>query len=278
VGHASCLPRISGRQDTCPTMLMTHFSCVRPIHLARYKVKPYQQIPIQDCGEPLLPIPLEQFAIEQPHAYEKLGAPYGDRSPYFLRQSVLERLLTAQDDLQTLKPGWRIQIFDAYRPVAVQQFMVDYTFAELVRSRHLTLETLTPGELDALWQEVYLFWAVPSPNPQTPPPHSTGAAIDVTLVDELGQPVDMGSAIDEISPRSYPEHFAPFADSTALAFDPLSATFHERRLLLNRVMTAADFQQHPNEWWHFSWGDQMWVWLCQKRKIDARGTACYGRI
>ncbi len=241
-------------------------------------MKPYQQIPIQDCGEPLLPIPLEQFAVEHPHPYEKLGAPYGDRSPYFLRQSVLERLLTAQDDLQTLKPGWRIQIFDAYRPVAVQQFMVDYTFAELVRSRHLTLEVLTPGEQNALWQEVYQFWAVPSPTPQTPPPHSTGAAIDVTLFDELGQPVDMGSAIDEISPRSYPEYFASVADPTVLEFDPVSATFHERRLLLNRVMAAAGFQQHPNEWWHFSWGDQMWVWLCRERGLDTRGTACYGRI
>lgn len=241
-------------------------------------MKPYQQIPIQDCGEPLLPIPLEQFSVEQPHPYEKLGAPYGDRSPYFLRQSVLERLLTAQQHLQTLKPGWRIQIFDAYRPVAVQQFMVDDTFAELVRSRHLSLEALTAGELNALWQEVYQFWAVPSLDPQTPPPHSTGAAIDVTLVDESGQPVEMGSAIDEISPRSYPEYFAPFADSTAADFDPVQAIFHEHRLLLNQVMIATGFQQHPNEWWHFSWGDQMWVWLCRERGLDAEATARYGRM
>ena len=40
-------------------------------------MKPYQKIPILECGEPLVPIPLEQFAIESPHPYEKLGASYG---------------------------------------------------------------------------------------------------------------------------------------------------------------------------------------------------------
>ena len=50
--------------------------------------KPYQRIPIQDCGEPLVPIPLEQFAIVTPHPYAALGAPYGERSPYYVRAGV----------------------------------------------------------------------------------------------------------------------------------------------------------------------------------------------
>jgi D-alanyl-D-alanine dipeptidase len=24
-------------------------------------------------------------------------------------------------------------------------------------------------------------------------------------------------------------------------------------------MAAGGFAQHPNEWWHFSWGDQLWA-------------------
>ena len=32
--------------------------------------------------------------------------------------------------------------------------------------------------------------------------------MDLTLVDESGQEIDMGSPIDEISERSYPDHFA----------------------------------------------------------------------
>ena len=26
-------------------------------------------------------------------------------------------------------------------------------------------------------------------------------------------------------------------------------------------MEQAGFVQHPNEWWHFSYGDQLWSWL-----------------
>jgi D-alanyl-D-alanine dipeptidase len=98
-------------------------------------MKPYQTIPILECGEPLVPIPLEQFAVEAPHPYEKLGAPYTEASPYYLRQSVLRALITAQSQLQQQYRGWRIQIFDAYRPVAVQQFMVDHTFSEVVQAQ-----------------------------------------------------------------------------------------------------------------------------------------------
>ncbi len=59
-------------------------------------MKPYQKIPILECGEPLVPIPLEQFAVESPHPYQKVGATYGEASPYLLRQSVLTALVTAQ--------------------------------------------------------------------------------------------------------------------------------------------------------------------------------------
>src|SRR3712207_9053825 len=106
-------------------------------------MKPYQKITILECGEPLVPIPLEEFAVESPHPYEKLGAPYGEASPYYLRKSVLTALVAAQTELQQRYPGWRIQIFDAYRPVDVQQFMVDYTFAEVIRTRNLNSADLS---------------------------------------------------------------------------------------------------------------------------------------
>lgn len=132
-------------------------------------MKPYQQVPIQDCNEPLVFIPSQDFVLETPHPYEKLGAPYGDRSPYVLRQGVLERLIAAQQHLEVLRPGWRILVFDAYRPVAVQQFMVDYTFMELVRSHNRIPAELTEPERQNFWQQVYQFWAVPNLDPHTPP-------------------------------------------------------------------------------------------------------------
>ncbi len=233
-------------------------------------MRPYYHVPIHECGELLIPIPLEMFAIESPHPYEKLGAPYGEHSPYFLRQSVVDCLLTAQNYLQLLRPDWRIQIFDAYRPVAVQQFMVDYTFAEVVRERGLVEAELSASQRQEIWEEVYKIWAEPSLDEKTPPPHSTGAAVDVTLVDDIGEIVNMGSLIDELSERSLPDYYANSDQKDA-------QLYHANRLLLQDVMEKAGFKRNPREWWHFSLGDQMWAWLHNQANSDHNFVARYGR-
>ncbi|MCC5641414.1 D-alanyl-D-alanine dipeptidase [Nostoc sp. CHAB 5824] len=234
-------------------------------------MRPYHQIPIFECGEPLMEIPLELFAVESPHPYEKLGAPYGDRSPYYLRQSVIEKLIQAQNYLQLLHPNWRIQIFDAYRPIAVQQFMVDYSFAQAMQDRGLTNVELSPNQRQEIWEAVYEIWAVPSLDEKTPPPHSTGAAVDVTLVDDTGQIVNMGSPIDEMSQRSHPDYYAN-------SDYPESQQYHAHRQLLQDVMLKAGFQRNPREWWHFSIGDQMWAWLNNQSNPANPLTARYGRL
>lgn len=239
-------------------------------------MKPYQKIKIQECHEPLIPIPLELFATESPHPYQKLGAPYHlcqANSPYYLRQKVLDNLITAQTKLQQDYPGWRILIFDAYRPIAVQQFMVDYTFAETLKAEGLTLDSpaLTAAKREEILELVYQFWAVPSLDPATPPPHSTGAAVDVTLVDASGKTVDMGSPIDELSARSYPNYFC---DRT----DTLAQEYHQHRQLLAKVMLSVGFRQHLHEWWHFCLGDQMWAWLISQENSGSEVVARYGRV
>ncbi|WP_017651516.1 M15 family metallopeptidase [Fortiea contorta] len=234
-------------------------------------MKPYQQIKIVECGEQLGEIPLELFAVESPHPYEKLGAPYGEISPYYLRQSVIKRLIAAQNYLQLLRRNWRIQIFDAYRPVAVQQFMVDYSFATEIKQRGLTIAELSPNQLREIWEAVYQIWAVPSLDLQTPPPHSTGAAVDITLVDNTGEIVNMGSPIDELSERSHPDYYANNSH-------PQAEYYHSHRQLLRDVMIQAGFQRNPKEWWHFSYGDQMWAWLNNQADSTNCFTACYGRL
>jgi zinc D-Ala-D-Ala dipeptidase len=234
-------------------------------------MRPYYQIPIFECGEPLIGIPLELFAVESPHPYEKLGAIYGEHSPYYLRQSVIENLIQAQNYLDVLHPNWRIQIFDAYRPIAVQQFMVDYSFAQAVQDRGLTEVELSPNQRQEIWEAVYEIWAVPSWDEKTPPPHSTGAAVDVTLVDDAAQIVNMGSPIDEMSERSHPDYYAN-------SDDPEAQQYHVYRQLLRDVMLKAGFQRNPREWWHFSIGDQMWAWLNNQSNLANPVIARYGRL
>ena len=234
-------------------------------------MRPYHKIPIVESNEPLVEIPLEKFAVESPHPYMKLGAPYGEYSPYYLRESVVERLISAQNNLSQFLPGWRIQIFDAYRPVAVQEFMVNYSFKQALQERRLKETEISSTQSQKVWQEVYKIWAKPSLDKNTPPPHSTGGAVDVTLIDEYGKIINMGSPIDELSDRSLPNYYA-------LDDNSQSGYYHERRELLHSVMEKAGFCRNPREWWHFSFGDQMWAWLNNQANSGKNFIACYGRI
>lgn len=212
--------------------------------------RPWIQLPIHDCCEPLLTLPpvLRRWS---PHPYAALGAPYPAGSdPFQLRWSVLQRLLRAQRLLQERDPELELIVFDAYRPLQVQQFMVEHS---------LSLPGATP-------EAVAEIWAPPNPDPAAPPPHSTGAAVDLTLATRQGGLLEMGGAIDALGPVSLPDHFADA--------DPGSSEglWHRRRGWLAAAMGRAGFVRHPGEWWHFSWGDQLWAW--QTGQLEAR----YGRL
>jgi zinc D-Ala-D-Ala dipeptidase len=243
--------------------------------------KPYSNIPIVESGDLLVPIPAEAFVCADPHPYAALGAPYGHASPFFVRPAVLAALQLAQDRLQLQQPTWKLYIFDAYRPVTVQQFMVDFTFEQALKDRGLERSQLSTIQTDALWAEVFQLWAAPSLDLATPPPHSTGAAVDITLFDTAAQEmVWMGSPIDELSERSQPDYFAAImADAQRPELERAEAMLaRAHRQLLKDMMQEAGFERHLGEWWHFSLGDQMWAWLRQQSQPERAWTARYGRI
>ena len=229
--------------------------------------RPWSDVVIDDCGEPLVALK-PQFLCLEPHPYACVGAPYGeDADPYRLRSGVLKRLVTAQQLLSRRSDpevgDLQLAIFDAWRPIRVQAFMVDHSIQEQCRS--LGFDPSDPLKTQALEQvrnDVARFWAPPSPDPLTPPPHSTGGAVDLTLADSSGEPLEMGGEIDAIGEQSVPDHHAEEAESNP---EGTAALWHGRRCLLNDVMTEAGFARHPNEWWHFSHGDQLWAW---QRKMD----------
>jgi D-alanyl-D-alanine dipeptidase len=144
-------------------------------------------------------------------------------------------------------------------------------FNQLVSSKKIDVSQLSSQELEVLWQEVYTIWAIPNHNPKTPPPHSTGAAIDITLVDDQGKTVEMGGDIDELSERSQPNYYQ---NASSLE----GQTYHQNRELLHQVMKKARFRRHLGEWWHFSLWDQMWVWLGLQEGEKTIKVAYYGRI
>jgi|SRR5690348_5101187 len=81
--------------------------------------------------------------------------------------------------------------------------------------------------------------------------HSFGMAIDATIVDGDGRELDMGSAFDEMTELSHPEH-----EARHLASGALGAAQHRHRELLRGTLAAGGFRGIANEWWHFELGDR----------------------
>ena len=223
------------------------------------KLRPWNNIKINECNEPLVSIPESIFRLT-PHPYMSLGAPYlTGVDPWVLRPSVLKRLIRAQQYLSDISPHLQLALFDAWRPISVQKFMFNYTIQETCKLRGIDINDLSAnGGINDVIEEVGRFWAKPSSNPLTPPPHSTGAAIDLTLADMTGNPLDLGGEIDFIGAESSPDFYKE--DNLEMSCSK-NQVFHNRRSLLFSVMDQAGFVQHPNEWWHFSYGDQLWSWL-----------------
>lgn len=234
-------------------------------------MKAYRTIAIKECGEVLLPLSKDLFDFVEPHPYVALGAPYGQTSPWMLRKGVLMALETAQKKLAAERPGWKIKLFDAYRPVSVQAFMLEEEYKIQAKLAGFDPKRLTAFERDALTPKVLRLFAPASLNPLTPPPHSTGGALDCTLSDETGRELDMGSPIDENSDRSYPNHFAKSAE-------PQQKKAHGNREFLVELLEREGFRQNEAEWWHFSKGDQMWVYNEKKINPTYNAPAIYGRF
>jgi len=226
------------------------------------KLRPWNNIKINECNEPLISIPKSIFRLT-PHPYMSLGAPYiTGADPWVLRHSVLKRLVQAQQYLIEINPQLQLALFDAWRPISVQKFMFNYTIQEICRSKGIDIHNLSLDvDMSDVIEQVGRFWANPTSDPLTPPPHSTGAAIDLTLADMTGKPLDLGGEIDFIGAESTPDFYKNKYSSMPSTKYQL---FHYRRSLLFLVMKKAGFAQHPNEWWHFSYGDQLWSWVKKK--------------
>jgi zinc D-Ala-D-Ala dipeptidase len=98
----------------------------------------------------------------------------------FLRKKVAIDLLAAHE--QVKKAGYRMKIFDGYRPLSVQWKMW-----------HLTPSKKYVG------------------NPRKGSMHNRGCAVDLTLIDAQGQELDMGSPYDFFGTTSHLDYPHPKA-------------------------------------------------------------------
>lgn len=201
------------------------------------------RIPIQGSDEPLVPLSLAPAPIKVFPVYAKQDVP-GAVNECYVREGVYRRLLQVARHLPS---GLGLIILDGWRPWRVQQYLFD-TLQEAIRAHH---PELGENELLARTRE---FVSVPSREPCAPSPHLTGGAVDVTLSDTDGLPLDMGTLFDEAVPAS---HTTAYEARTAL--DKRGRQILENRRLLYGSMREAGFTNLPSEWWHYDAGDQLWA-------------------
>jgi len=87
---------------------------------------------------------------------------------------------------------------------------------------------------------------VAPPDDVSPPPHTTGGALDVGMQGPDGEALDFGSGDN-------------FWASAPTYSGKLSEQARAHRLLLIGVMEAAGLTNYVGEWWHWSYGDQGWA-------------------
>ena len=142
----------------------------------------------------------------------------------FLQKDVAQRLSKCQQFLETINPNYHLLIYDAVRPVSVQQKMWD------------ALDTI-PVALRTKFVS----------NPANGSIHNYGAAVDLTICNEKGQALDMGAGYDDIREIAYPR-----LEERFLASGELTSEQVENRKLLRKVMASQSFTNITTEWWHFN--------------------------
>lgn len=136
------------------------------------------------------------------------GAPIYRRADCYLHPDAADHLARAVELAAAL--GLQLKIFDAYRPTEAQ------------------------------WR----MWAhTPDPNfladPRRGSAHSRGVAVDLTLIDESGEDLDMGTPFDAFTPLSHHGNLA------------VPAAAQRNRHTLLGLMSSAGWDFYKGEWWHY---------------------------
>ena len=142
----------------------------------------------------------------------------------FLQKDIAERLVKCQVYLNNLNPDFHLLVYDAVRPLSVQQKMWD------------ALDTIPYSERTKFVS-----------NPANGSIHNYGAAVDLTICDSNGIPLDMGAGYDDIRQIAYPRLEQQFLESGELTSEQV-----ENRKLLRKVMSSQNFSNIATEWWHFN--------------------------
>lgn len=141
---------------------------------------------------------------------------YDSLTKAYLHPIAARKLAKAQELLKKENAGYSLLVYDAVRPLSVQKKMY-----EVVQNTKYKAYVANPTKTGL---------------------HNYGIAVDLTIANTQGNPLDMGTPFDFFGKQ------AGITNETAY----LSEKQIENRKLLRKVMTGAGFLTIRGEWWHFN--------------------------
>ena len=148
---------------------------------------------------------------------------YGCITRAYLQKQASQKLQLAASMLEKERPDLYLLIYDAARPVWAQKILWD----SIKKPEHL--------------KHVYVA------NPKRGSIHNYGCAVDLTICDAKGKPLDMGTAFDSFGNLAQPR-----MENTHVKNGLLKKFQIDNRKLLRSIMLKAGFGITSSEWWHFN--------------------------
>ena len=171
----------------------------------------------------------------------------GERIPGYeepvaiLTHQAADSLKAVSDEL--LQQGYRLKIFDAYRP----QCAVDFFMKWAKDSTDVRMKEYFYPELEKTV-------LVPEEYVAEKSGHTRGSTIDLTLFDmRLEKEVDMGCTYDYFGLASHPD---VLPRQEVGAYKPINETQYKNRMILRQAMLRHGFKPYDCEWWHFTLKDE----------------------
>ena len=157
---------------------------------------------------------------------------YGSLTTTYLLPHFAKRVVEAQRILRKRHPEYSLRIYDAARPISVQRRM-----RSIVEGTPLQIY-VADGKRGGR--------------------HNYGVAVDLTIVDGQGRPLDMGAGFDHFGREAW---VGNDNDVTLAAYKAyverlrveglISAEAAANRTLLLEIMDAVGLRPYVKEWWHF---------------------------
>lgn len=147
---------------------------------------------------------------------------YTDLTTAYLHPEAAKALAKAQRALKRWRPDLSLIVFDAVRPIRIQQLMYDR-----VKNTPQAIYVSNPARGGGL--------------------HNYGLAVDLSLCTATGDTLDMGTVIDHLGTAAHTDQ-----EAALVRAGRISPQAVRNRALLRKAMAAGGFRVLRTEWWHFN--------------------------